>query len=55
LTELLSGGFSPEIHWLHSYVTDDKIYFVYIAPDTGILCEQAPPRWIPAPGVCCPP
>jgi hypothetical protein len=23
----------PQIQWLHSYVTDDKIYCVYIAPD----------------------
>ena len=23
----------PKIQWLHSYVTDDKIYCVYIAPD----------------------
>ncbi len=23
----------PEIRWLHSYVTDDKIYCIYYAPD----------------------
>ena len=23
----------PEIQWVHSYVTDDKIYCVYIAPN----------------------
>src|ERR1035441_5010189 len=23
----------PQIQWLHSYVTDDKVYCVYIAPD----------------------
>ncbi|MGE5199675.1 MAG: DUF4242 domain-containing protein, partial [Rhodospirillaceae bacterium] len=23
----------PEIQWVHSYVSDDKIYCVYIAPD----------------------
>ena len=23
----------PEINWVHSYVTDDKIYCVYIAPN----------------------
>ena len=23
----------PQIQWLHSYVTDDKIYCVYIAPN----------------------
>jgi hypothetical protein len=31
----------PEIQWLHSYVTDDKIYCVYIAPDEDILLEHA--------------
>jgi hypothetical protein len=28
---LLSMG--PEIQWVHSYVTDDKIYCLYTAPD----------------------
>jgi Protein of unknown function (DUF4242) len=31
----------PEIHWLHSYVTDDKIYCIYVAPDEDILYEHA--------------
>ena len=31
----------PEIRWLHSYVTDDKIYCVYVAPDKDILYEHA--------------
>jgi hypothetical protein len=31
----------PEIRWLHSYVTDDKIYCVYIAPDEDIIYEHA--------------
>jgi hypothetical protein len=31
----------PEIHWLHSYVTDDKLYCVYIAPDEDIILEHA--------------
>ena len=31
----------PEIRWLHSYVTDDKIYCVYVAPDEDILYEHA--------------
>jgi hypothetical protein len=25
----------PQVQWLHSYVTDDRIYCVYIAPDAG--------------------
>ncbi len=31
----------PDIRWLHSYVTDDKIYCVYVAPDEDILFEHA--------------
>ena len=31
----------PEIRWLQSYVTDDKIYCVYVAPDEDILFEHA--------------
>ena len=31
----------PEIRWQQSYVTDDKIYCVYVAPDEDILFEHA--------------
>jgi hypothetical protein len=31
----------PDIHWLHSYVTDDKLYCVYVAPDDDIIFEHA--------------
>ncbi len=31
----------PEIRWLQSYVTEDKIYCVYVAPDTDIIFEHA--------------
>jgi Protein of unknown function (DUF4242) len=31
----------PEIHWLHSYVTEDKLYCVYVAPDEDIIYEHA--------------
>ena len=31
----------PEIQWLQSYVTDDKIYCVYVAPDEDIIFEHA--------------
>ena len=31
----------PSIHWLTSYVTDDKIYCVYVAPDKDIIAEHA--------------
>ena len=31
----------PKIQWLHSYVTADKIYCVYIAPDEKTIREHA--------------
>jgi hypothetical protein len=30
-----------DIQWLHSYVTDDKIYCIYWAPNEEILREHA--------------
>jgi len=35
------AGLGPDIRWLTSYVTDDKIYCVYAAPDTDIIMEHA--------------
>jgi len=31
----------PDIQWLQSWVTDDKIYCLYIAPDAEIIREHA--------------
>ncbi|MBC3207588.1 DUF4242 domain-containing protein [Pseudomonas sp. SWRI111] len=31
----------PQVQWLHSYVTADKIYCVYIAPDEDQVREHA--------------
>ena len=31
----------PQIKWLHSYVTDDKLYCVYIAPNEELVLEHA--------------
>ena len=31
----------PEIQWLQSYVTDDKLYCVYVAQDEDIILEHA--------------
>jgi hypothetical protein len=31
----------PEIQWLHSYVTGDKLYCVYLAPDEATVREHA--------------
>ena len=31
----------PDIQWVQSYVTDDRIYCVYIAPDAELIREHA--------------
>jgi hypothetical protein len=38
----------PKIQWLHSYVTVDKIYCVYIAPDEKAIREHAKQGGFPA-------
>lgn len=37
-----------EIQWLHSYVTADKIYCVYIAPNEEMVREHAKQGGFPA-------
>lgn len=43
LTELGSS-----IQWVHSYVTDNKIYCVYIAPNKEMVLEHAKKGGFPA-------
>lgn len=38
----------PSIQWLHSYVTGDKIYCVYIAPSEEVIREHAQQGGFPA-------
>ena len=38
----------PEIQWLHSYVTADKLYCVYLAPDEATIREHAKKGGFPA-------
>jgi hypothetical protein len=38
----------PQIQWMESYVTDDKIYCVYIAPNDQIVREHAKQGGFPA-------
>jgi hypothetical protein len=38
----------PQIQWLHSYVTEDKVYCVYLAPDEETVHEHARRSNIPA-------
>jgi hypothetical protein len=41
-------GMGPEIQWLHSYVTGDKVYCVYLAPDEATVREHAKRGGFPA-------
>jgi len=41
-------GMGTEIQWLQSYVTGDKIYCVYLAPDEETIREHAKRTGIPA-------
>jgi len=38
----------PQIQWVESYVTDDKIYCVYIAPTEDMVREHATQGGFPA-------
>ncbi|HKF42867.1 MAG TPA: DUF4242 domain-containing protein [Thermoanaerobaculia bacterium] len=38
----------PEIQWLQSYVTGDKLYCVYLAPDEATVREHARRGGFPA-------
>ena len=41
-------GTGPAIQWLHSYVTGDKVYCVYLAPDESWIHEHAKRVGIPS-------
>lgn len=41
----------PEIQWVHSYVTDDKIYCIYRAPNEQMIREHATRGGFPADSV----
>ena len=38
----------PTIQWLHSYVTENKVYCVYLAPDEETIVEHARRTGIPS-------
>ena len=38
----------PQIQWVQSYVTDDKVYCVYIAPDEDTIRQHAQKGGFPA-------
>ena len=38
----------PQIQWLESHVTDDKLYCVYIAPSADLIRAARCAGWVPA-------
>ena len=42
------GELGPQVQWVQSYVTGDKIYCVYIAPDAEMVREHARRGGFPA-------
>ena len=42
------SNLGPQIQWIHSYVTGDKIYCVYRAPNEAIIREHAQQGGFPA-------
>ena len=38
----------PDIQWVHSYVTDDKIYCIYRAPSEELIRQHADTAGFPA-------
>jgi len=38
----------PQIQWIQSYVTDDKLYCIYIAPDEDMVRKHAQKGGFPA-------
>lgn len=42
------GRLPPSVQWMHSYVTDDRLYCVFIAPDEGAVREHALRSGFPA-------
>jgi len=41
-------GLGPQIQWVQSYVTDDKVYCIYIAPNKELVVEHARQGGFPA-------
>ncbi|NJD90262.1 MAG: DUF4242 domain-containing protein [Geobacter sp.] len=41
-------GLGPQIQWVQSYVTDNKIYCIYIAPNKELVMKHAEQGGFPA-------
>ena len=45
-------GLGPKIQWVESYVTADKIYCIYIAPNEQMVRDHASQGGFPANSIC---
>jgi hypothetical protein len=42
------GKLGPKIQWIHSFVTDNKVYCIYLAPDEESIKQHAEMVGLPA-------
>jgi hypothetical protein len=42
------GSLAPKVQWIHSYVTDNKVYCIYLADDEETVREHARLAGLPA-------
>lgn len=42
------NGLGPQIQWIHSYVTDNKVYCIYAAPDEEMIRRHSELAGVPA-------
>jgi hypothetical protein len=42
------GSLAPRVQWIHSYVTDNKVYCIYLADDEEAVREHARLAGLPA-------
>lgn len=41
------GELGPDIVWIHSFITDDKVYCIYFAPDESLIRKHAEMTGVP--------
>jgi Nickel responsive protein SCO4226-like len=46
------GEMGTDIQWVSSYITDDKVYCIYIAPDEKTIREHSNRGEFPADSIC---
>ena len=51
-SNLVLQELGPEIQWIHSYVTDDKLYCIYQSRNEGLIRQHANQGGFPADSIC---